>query len=148
MVDDLYQDLILDHFQHPRAQAPIDAPSVSYDAYNPLCGDRIHLALRVENGIVRQVHFHGKGCCISQASASVMSECCEGRSLDELKASIGEYRAMLRGEASEAELVQLGDARMFESVRQYAARVKCALLAWDALERCVDLEQQKQGAQK
>ena len=136
-LDELYQEVILDHFKKPRCRGRVLDPDSNVTLFNPLCGDSVDVSVRIQDGKIQEVKFDGSGCSISQASASIMSELCVGKSLaDALKLS-SLFSAMMRGEKSVDELEALGDAVVLEGVRKFSARVKCAALAWEALEKCL-----------
>jgi nitrogen fixation NifU-like protein len=133
--DDLYQEMILDHYKHPRNQRPL--PDADHDAegYNPLCGDHLHIYLKLDGDIVRDVTFEGGGCAISTASASIMTETVKGRTLAEAKEIFEAVHRMLLGENAELrEDRRLGKLEVFSGVCRYPARVKCATLAWHTLD--------------
>jgi nitrogen fixation NifU-like protein len=135
-LDDLYQELILDHYRKPRGQGTLDEPSVAVDQHNPLCGDQIHLELMIEDDVVSAVRHTGEGCSISQASASMMSQALEGQGVKEALDVVEHFRQMMHGnEASDED--RLGDAIALEGVAKYPARVKCALLGWMAAKDAI-----------
>lgn len=135
-LDDLYQELILDHYRKPRGQGTLDEPSVAVDQHNPLCGDQIHLELMIEDDVVSAVRHTGEGCSISQASASMMSQALEGQGVREALDVVEHFRQMMHGdEASDED--RLGDAIALEGVAKYPARVKCALLGWMAAKDAI-----------
>ncbi|MGD9697243.1 MAG: Fe-S cluster assembly sulfur transfer protein SufU [Thermoleophilia bacterium] len=136
-LDDLYQELILDHYRRKRGEGSLDAPSVAVDQTNPLCGDEVHLELAIdEDGRVTDVRHTGQGCSISQASVSMMSVALTGRSLDEGLELIEHFRLMMHGkEAGDED--RLGDAIALEGVAKYPVRVKCALLGWMAAKDAI-----------
>lgn len=136
-LDDLYQEVILDHFNNPRCRGELERPDVRSELFNPLCGDRIELRLEVQGGHVVDVGFDGKGCSISQASASMMGELCKGKTLHEVEQYSKLFQEMLKKQCDEEELVQLGDAKALQGVRAFPARMKCAMLAWEAMEKCI-----------
>jgi nitrogen fixation NifU-like protein len=133
MISDLYQEIILDHYRHPRGQGTLDEPKIHHEGVNPLCGDEVILELRVEDGRISDIRFGGRGCAISQASASMMVESVKGKTLEEVRALIQKVYAMLRGELTE-ELEELGELSALAGVSQVPVRVKCASLAWHTLE--------------
>ncbi|MDI3328975.1 MAG: SUF system NifU family Fe-S cluster assembly protein [Alicyclobacillaceae bacterium] len=143
-LDDLYRQVIMDHYQHPRNQGQIEDGAVSVHLHNPTCGDEITLQLAVEDGIVRDVRFKGIGCSISIASASMMSETIKGKSLEEALELAEEFHRMIRGEPADTE--RLGDLEALQGVSKFPARVKCALLAWNAFERAVQEQRQERRA--
>ena len=144
-LDELYQDLILDHYKHPRCQGCINNPDASADVVNPLCGDQISLTLSGKDNRVTDIKFSGKGCSISQASASMMSEACCGRTIEEVKEIASKFKLFMHGEGGLKELESAGsDLLALQGVRKFTARIKCALLAWEAMNRCLE-ELKSQG---
>ena len=136
-LDNLYQDIILDHFKHPRNYGPIPAEAVLVDEENPTCGDHIRLTAAVENGRVSRVRFDGKGCAISMASSSMMTEEVAGKSVEEVRALAARVIGFLRGEKEMGES-ELGDLMALSGVKEYPLRVKCATLGWHALLKALD----------
>ena len=134
--DDLYQDILLDHFKHPRNFQPLSDGEVLVDEENPTCGDHIRLTTGVENGRITGVRFDGKGCAISLASASMMSERMNGLTPDEARQMIAEYVAFMRGE-KDLDEDWLGDLAALAGVRQFPLRVKCATMSWHAMEKAL-----------
>jgi nitrogen fixation NifU-like protein len=131
--DDLYQELILDHYRKPRNRGAIANPDRSVELNNPLCGDAITVDLRLADDRVSEVRFHGQGCSISQASASMMTTLLKGKTLAEAGDLARTVKALMRGEGSfEAEGPRLGDLVALQGVMKFPARVKCATLAWNA----------------
>ena len=130
----LYRELILDHYRSPRNRGPLPDASVTVHLHNPLCGDEITLSLRVEGNRIQQARFAGHGCSISQASASMLTEAVKGRSLDEARSLMEEVVRLVKGERPAGD-GSLGDLEALSGVSQFPVRVKCALLAWEALDR-------------
>ncbi len=137
-LDELYQEVILDHFKRPRCKGCLQQSSCNFTLYNPLCGDQVDLSLRTSGDRVEDIAHDGHGCSISQASASMMSHLCKGKSVQEAQDLCATFRALMRGEKSEDEAASLGDAVALAGVRKFSARVKCAMLAWEALEKCLE----------
>lgn len=137
MLDELYQEIILDHYRHPRGRGHLDPPKVSHEGVNPLCGDEITLELRIVDGTVQDIKFSGQGCSISQASASMLTEAVKGKPVAEVEALIQQVLALLRGE-SEGDPETLGDIAALSGVRKFPVRVKCASLAWHTLEEALN----------
>ncbi|HWH13952.1 MAG TPA: SUF system NifU family Fe-S cluster assembly protein [Miltoncostaeaceae bacterium] len=135
-LDDLYQELILDHYRRPRHRGHLDAPSVAVDHNNPMCGDQIHMELRIEDGRIAELGHTGEGCSISQSSASMLGEAVTGRPVDEAMALVEHFRQVMHS-AEAPDEDRLGDAVALEGVARYPARVKCALLSWMALKDAV-----------
>ena len=130
----LYQEMILDHYRRPRNKGALENPDASVEMKNPLCGDEITLQLAFEGDSVCDLRFSGRGCSISQASASMMTQLVKGKSGDEIEAIRKQFRELMLGDASAADDPQLGSLRALSGVARFPARVKCALLAWNALE--------------
>lgn len=137
MLDDVYQDLILDHYKRPRCQGVLINPDRKVDLHNPLCGDQISLMVKFSGDTLAQIAFTGHGCSISQATASIMSELLLGRSKSDAKRLSALFRRMIKSEESSDALDDLGDALALEGVKRHSARIKCALLAWDCVDRAL-----------
>ena len=136
-LDELYQDLILDHFKHPRNFRPLADVEVLVDEENPTCGDHIRLTAKVEQGKIVDIKFDGKGCAISTASASMMSEKLIGMPVTDARQLIGNFVALIRGE-KEMDADTLGELAALEGVKQYPMRVKCATMSWHAAQKALD----------
>ena len=130
----LYQELILDHYRRPRNKGTLEKADASVDVKNPLCGDEIGLQVAFDGDSVCDLKFSGRGCSISQASASMMTQLVKGKSTEEIDAIRKQFRDLMLGNASTADDSQLGPLRALSGVARFPARVKCALLAWNALE--------------
>jgi nitrogen fixation NifU-like protein len=139
-LDDLYREIILDHYQSPRNRGRLPAPDVATQGSNPLCGDEIEVSLTIADGRIVDVAFQGQGCSISQASASMMTESVKGKPLAEAEEMLGTFKTMMttRGE-SEVDPESLGELEALQGVRRYPVRVKCALLPWNVLKEGLDL---------
>ncbi len=129
----LYQELILDHYRRPRNKGTLEKADASVDVKNPLCGDEIGLQVAFDGDCVCDLKFSGRGCSISQASASMMTQLVKGKSTEEIDAIRKQFRDLMLGIPSGDES-QLGSLRALSGVSRFPARVKCALLAWNALE--------------
>ena len=132
-LDELYRELILDHYRSPRNRRKLAHPTAESEGYNPLCGDEIEVALEIEAGRVKDAAFNGRGCSISQASGSMMTEALKGRTIDEVRELTGAFTKMMTDPGEEPPEV-LGDLEAFQGVAKFAVRVKCATLAWRTLE--------------
>jgi len=133
-LDDLYREIILDHYRNPRNQAPLEDPDIEARGFNPFCGDEVVLQLKLRDGRIAATSFQGRGCSISQASASMMTEVLKGKTLEEARELYHAFRRLMHGEAlSEEEAEALGELEALEGVRQYPIRIKCALLGWATL---------------
>jgi nitrogen fixation NifU-like protein len=135
---ELYQDIILDHGRHPRNFRAIDHPTHLAQGYNPLCGDRVTVYLTLDGDRIGDVAFQGRGCAISTAAASLMTEVLKGKTLDQARALFGHFHARVTGGAEAALPPALEeDMERLEpltGVKAYPARVKCATLSWHALD--------------
>lgn len=128
MDDELYREIILDHARAPHHYGTVVRPDHDVSARNPLCGDEVHLSWTVEDGIVRDIAFTGSGCSISQASASILCDSLIGQPVDSALAAVRSFHASLMGDT---DAPPDGDASSLLGVKEYPARVKCALLAWN-----------------
>jgi nitrogen fixation protein NifU and related proteins len=134
LLDQLYKELILEHYKHPRNKGTLENALVE-EGINPSCGDEVKLFLRLEDHNVSEVKFVGEGCAISQASASMMTEAIKGKSLEDVAALTKQFKAMIHGEVPSEEL---GDLKMLQGISKLHARVKCATLPWVTLEQLVE----------
>ncbi len=130
----LYQEMILDHYRRPRNKGELPHAAESVLMKNPLCGDEIGVQVQFDGDKVSDVAFSGRGCSISQASASMMTQLVKGKPVSEVEGLRARFREMVMGDAEAAGDVCLGSARALGGVSKFPARVKCALLAWNALE--------------
>lgn len=134
---ELYQEIILDHNKQPRNCYVMDCAHKSADGHNPLCGDTVKVYLRIDDGIISEISFQGAGCAICTASTSLMTESVKGKTVEEAKDLFDEFHHMLTGVAAE-QGVELGKLQVFEGVREYPVRVKCATLAWHTLNAAME----------
>jgi nitrogen fixation NifU-like protein len=130
----LYQEMILDHYRRPRNKGALEKADATVEMKNPLCGDEITLQVAFEGDSVCDLRFSGRGCSISQASASMMTQLVKGKTTEEIDAIRKQFRDLMLGNAPAADDAQLGSLRALSGVARFPARVKCALLAWNALE--------------
>jgi nitrogen fixation NifU-like protein len=126
--------MILDHYRRPRNKGTLENPDAAVELKNPLCGDEIGLQVTFDGEGIRDVTFSGRGCSISQASASMMTQLLKGKTRAEIESIRQQFRALMLGESSAADDPQLGSLRALSGVARFPARVKCALLAWNALD--------------
>ncbi|MFQ5702826.1 MAG: Fe-S cluster assembly sulfur transfer protein SufU [Gemmatimonadales bacterium] len=142
-VRELYQQVILDHNRSPRNFKVIDNANREASGDNPLCGDRITVYVRVNDGVIADVGFQGSGCAISQASASLMTTSVRGKSVAEARKLFGQFHSMVMGEHDSTSAVKsLGKLAALGGVREFPARVKCANLSWHTLKAALDGEPQ------
>jgi nitrogen fixation NifU-like protein len=137
---DLYQETILDHSKRPRNTGALAQATHSAEGYNPLCGDRLSLQLKLENGHIMGIRFQGTGCAISTASASLMTEAIKGKTPEDAERAFQKFHSLLTEERQPAP--DLGKLVVFSGVREYPMRVKCATLAWHTLRAALRGEQQ------
>lgn len=135
MLEQLYQEILLDHYAHPRNRGRLEPADIVVEGANPSCGDEVSVYARVEDGVIREIRFEGRGCTISQASASMMTERVKGKTLEEAKTLIERFKGMMQGDP--ADEGTLGDLVALQGVRRFPVRVKCATLAWVALQQGV-----------
>ncbi|HUK21628.1 MAG TPA: SUF system NifU family Fe-S cluster assembly protein [Gemmatimonadales bacterium] len=126
--------MILDHYRRPRNKGQLEQPTHRAALNNPLCGDEVDLELRVQDDEITDVRFVGRGCSISQAAASMMTQVIKNRTLAEALALASRMSAMMRGDEAAARDKGLGDLRALAGVAKFPVRVKCALLPWNALQ--------------
>lgn len=132
-LDDMYREIILDHYKAPRGKKPLEDKNIQSNGSNPSCGDELSMELKVdENNLVQDIHVNCKGCAISVASASMLAEFIKGKPLDEVKKISEAIKKMLKGEEVELD-EDLGDLDSLKGVRNFPVRIKCALLAWMTL---------------
>jgi nitrogen fixation NifU-like protein len=139
-LEDLYREIILDHYRTPRNRGELPPPAAHAVGHNPLCGDEIDVYLQVEGDTVTDVKVGGQGCSISQSSASMMSQAVKGRSVAEVRALVRRFKGMMsieeelpEGEQAAEVEVKLGDLEALQGVVKFPVRIKCATLAWNTL---------------
>ena len=135
MVDDLYQELIIDHSKRPRNFHILNQPDHEAEGYNPLCGDRLTLYLKMNGDVVEDASFVGCGCAISTASASLMTESLKGKTRTEALSLLDKFHDLVTTDTQASK--DLGKLRVFCGVRDYPTRVKCATLAWHTLKHAL-----------
>jgi len=141
-LDQLYRQVIMDHYKNPRNKGSIEDGALTIDMNNPTCGDRIHLTLQVEDGVVQNAKFDGEGCSISMSSASMMTQAVKGKKIDEALQLSHIFSDMMLGKEYD-DSIDLGDIEALNGVAKFPARIKCATLAWKAMEKGVSEEQQQ-----
>ena len=134
-LDELYKDIILDHYEYPRNKGSIESTTCTCaGGDNPICGDSVDVCVSLDDDHVAAVAFDGRGCAISQASASMMTEAVEGKAVADVQRWYRTVHGLLTNHPDEIDAeLDLGDLEALEGVRQYPVRIKCALLAWEAL---------------
>lgn len=126
---ELYQELIFDHYKRPRNCHALPDANHRAEGYNPLCGDKVTIYLKVEDGVIKDATFEGAGCAIATASASLMTEALKGKSVSEVEHLFEDFHHMVT-DAPNSPYPELGKLEVFAGVREFPARVKCATLAW------------------
>jgi len=132
-LDSLYRSVIMDHYKNPRNKGVLEG-SLAVNMNNPTCGDRILLTMQVEDGVVVDTKFDGEGCSISMSSASMMTQAIKGKSVDEALELSKTFSDMIQGKDYSDDM-DLGDIEALQGVNKFPARIKCATLAWKAMEK-------------
>jgi nitrogen fixation protein NifU and related proteins len=140
-LDDLYRRVIMDHYKNPRNRGVLEDGSHTINMNNPTCGDRIQLTFKVEDGKVIDARFEGEGCSISMSSASMMTQAIKGRNVEEALKLSKIFSDMMLGKAYDED-IDLGDIEALQGVSKFPARIKCATLAWKAMEKGLNGEEQ------
>ena len=140
-LEDLYREIILDHYTNPRNRGSLEPPAVRREGHNPLCGDEIEVFLTVDNGIISDIKIGGQGCSISQSSASMMSAAVKGKPVAEARALIHRFKHMMSiDEDGEPDTTApLGDLEALQGVVKFPVRIKCAVLSWNTLAEGLDI---------
>ena len=133
---ELYQEVILDHNRRPRNFRAMSEATRRQEGYNPLCGDRLTLYVKLEGGRISDVSFEGSGCAISKASASLMTEALKGKTVDEARALFDRFHDMVTS-PPESPAPEIGKLAVLAGVREFPTRVKCASLAWHTMKAAV-----------
>jgi nitrogen fixation NifU-like protein len=140
-LEDLYREIILDHYKSPRNRGSLEPPAVRSEGHNPLCGDEIEVFLTIDNGIISDIKIGGQGCSISQSSASMMSAAVKGKPVAEARALIHRFKHMMSidedGEPDTS--APLGDLEALQGVVKFPVRIKCAVLSWNTLAEGLDI---------
>ena len=133
-LDELYRDVILDHFKSPTHAGELADAQIKVDGANPLCGDEMTFHIRMDDGRLNRIRFRGKGCAISQAAASMLAAVLEGKPASQAAAVIEAMKQLMQGEAPN-EALDLGDLEALAGVRKFPVRIKCAALSWNVVEQ-------------
>ena len=136
-LDELYRDVILDHFKSPTHAGELPDAQIKLDGANPLCGDELTYHIRLGDGRLQAVRFRGKGCAISQAAASMLATQAEGKPVAEVRNLIQAMKSLMQGQEPDAS-VDLGDLEALAGVRKFPVRIKCAALSWNVIEQGLD----------
>jgi nitrogen fixation NifU-like protein len=148
-LDDLYREIILDHYRSPRNRGELPPPAHRVEGFNPLCGDEITVYAQVEDGVLKDIKLTGHGCSISQSSSSLMSAAVKGKSLEQVRETITTFKQLMtvhesqlgaeeEAPAVEADIRRLGELAALAGVVKFPVRIKCATLAWNTLTQALD----------
>lgn len=140
-LDTLYRQVIMDHYKNPRNKGVLEEGSLTVNMNNPTCGDRIQLTMKVSDGIVTDAKFEGEGCSISMSSASMMTQAIKGKEIDKAIKLSKIFSDMMQGKEYDEDDLDLGDIEALQGVSKFPARIKCATLAWKAMEKGLQDEQ-------
>lgn len=149
-VEELYREVILDHFKAPKNKGKLPAPNAQANGVNPLCGDQLSMTLLIDNGVVKDVKYEGHGCAISQSAASMLTQAIKGQSVEKVRDLTRLYKEMFGVDHKQAKstssMDELGDLISLEGVKKYPVRIKCALLSCNTLLESIDnFSQKKEG---
>ncbi len=136
-LDTLYRQVIMDHYKHPRNRGTFEDETLTIEMNNPTCGDRIFLQFKLDGDIVEDVRFTGEGCSISLASASMMTEAIKGKPISDALELSELFSRMMVGQDVDVEAFDMDDIEALQGVSNFPARIKCATLAWKAMEKVV-----------
>lgn len=144
-LEDLYREVILDHYRNPRNRKPLDSPTATAEGVNPLCGDEVTVELLFDNDTVTEISVRGQGCSISQSSASMMSDLIKGKNRSEISDLADRFNTMMTAEDENPAGLDpdrpgsvLGDLEALQGVRRYPVRIKCASLPWATLQQALE----------
>ncbi|HIA27000.1 MAG TPA: SUF system NifU family Fe-S cluster assembly protein [Planctomycetes bacterium] len=138
---ELYQELILDHSRKPRNFGPIEGACLQAEGFNPFCGDRVRIYVKRTGDRISDLRFDGVGCAISTASASLLTDTLKGSTVEEMKRYFEQFHALVTGEESPPDPVDLGKLEAFSGVSEFPIRVKCATLCWHTLKQALSGEE-------
>ena len=134
---DLYQEVIIDHNRSPRNFGKLEDADRTLEGYNPLCGDRLVLYVKLDNDVISKINFDGSGCAISVASASLMTEAMQGKTISEAEAIFNEFHNLITVDGADIDYDSLGKLAAIAGVRDYPTRIKCAILCWHTLHSVI-----------
>ena len=139
----IYQQLILDHNRYPKNYYKLQSANRECEGFNPLCGDRVAISLKIDNGLINEIYFEGKGCAISTASASMMTEFLKGKKLEDFHLTFERFHNLVTGKVNSSDqFVEIGKLIAFRGVADFPVRVKCATLAWHTLKAAIEKQEQ------
>ena len=135
-LDELYKEIILEHYRHPCGREPLERVDLEADGMNPLCGDEVKLSLQIKENIVEKVHIEGHGCSISVASGSILADTLKGKTIEEAKKYLTYVKETMHDRPHSVE-VEEGDLEVLDGVKKFPVRIKCALLPWTTFEEAM-----------
>lgn len=135
-LDELYKEIILEHYRHPCGREPLERVDLEADGMNPLCGDEVKLSLQIKNNVIEKVHLEGHGCSISTASGSILADILKGKSIEEAKKYLTYVKETMQSKPHTVD-VEEGDLEVLEGVKNFPVRIKCALLPWTTFEEAM-----------
>ena len=136
---ELYREVILDHTKHPRNKGVVPDADRKAEGYNPLCGDRVTLYVKLDGDRIKEIHFEGSGCAISTASVSILTEALKGKTKNEVKVLFEKFHTLVTSDVGlKTDTSDLGKLAVFEGVREFPMRVKCATLSWHTLKAALE----------
>jgi nitrogen fixation protein NifU and related proteins len=141
-LDTLYRQVIMDHYKNPRNRGELEGDSLTINMNNPTCGDRIQLQMKIEDGKIADAKFVGEGCSISLSSASMMTQAVIGKTIDDALALSDIFSNIMQGKEYDEDRFDLGDIEALQGVCKFPARIKCATLAWKAMEKGIGSEEE------
>ncbi|EQA37245.1 SUF system FeS assembly protein, NifU family [Leptospira inadai serovar Lyme str. 10] len=136
--DELYKEVLLDHYQNPRHYGVLPNADLHQEGVNPLCGDEVELFLKLDGDRIADIRFQGKGCSISQASSSMLTDCLYGKTLSQARKLLDDFKGMLLEDKEPNFPEEFEDLESLEAVKKLPARIKCAVLAWNTLEKALE----------
>ncbi|MDZ7725544.1 MAG: SUF system NifU family Fe-S cluster assembly protein [candidate division KSB1 bacterium] len=137
-LNDLYQEIILEHYKEPHNKGQLQAADARSEGRNPMCGDEIQVSVKIKGDLIEDIRFEGSGCAISQASASVMTKAVKGSTLEQAEKTLQAFSSMIKDGGAFGEIDPESELAAFQGVSEYPTRIKCALLAWNALKNSLD----------
>jgi nitrogen fixation protein NifU and related proteins len=141
-LDTLYRQVIMDHYKNPRNRGELEGDSLTINMNNPTCGDRIQLQMKIEDGKIADAKFVGEGCSISLSSASMMTQAVKGKTIADALALSDIFSNIMQGKEYDEDRFDLGDIEALQGVCKFPARIKCATLAWKAMEKGIGSEEE------
>ena len=137
-LDGLYREIVLDHYQNPRNRGVLEDADIAGHGHNPLCGDEVDVFVKLRGDAVEDIGFTSRGCSISQASASMMTESVKGQAISEADTMVGAFKSMMLEDGTLDGRPEMADLEALQGVKKYPVRIKCALMPWNTLKEALD----------